>query len=352
MPALDNGEWVWGLRAVIYQLKQMKGYDVLLQRYQNYFDMLAKNVVMIFYDGEGLVRAVTQIRDTQASPVRRNYFQQRPCGRPCYLDDPYEGEMITFFMYLYGDWNGREQGPEKLWVVKRPKLQAVNFQVNPQQNITVQRGWWFSAHEQWKYLELPYLDSSINRRVFLNGERARSWNSVINGYPGMFASVNDVATPPSLVIPDYLSSVGIPSIAFEEVTKYTTITPYGCFPLFLTGNRGVALSWYLTMLQGPSMQGPFGSTEACNVTGTAVSPVLTWDAKITTFAAMIGGMSDITRAALQEDGLYNQFLQRVDNEWNLKFGGDVLQGEDLPFQIPNTRVPYPSSLGDFSTCQV
>ena len=35
-----------------------------------------------------------------------------------------------------------------------------------------------SSHEQWKYLELPYFDSDINRRVFFNGERARTWNSV------------------------------------------------------------------------------------------------------------------------------------------------------------------------------
>jgi hypothetical protein len=30
-----------------------------------------------------------------------------------------------------------------------------------------------------RYLMLPYLQVPINRRVFLNGERARTWNSVI-----------------------------------------------------------------------------------------------------------------------------------------------------------------------------
>jgi len=38
-----------------------------------------------------------------------------------------------------------------LWVVKRPMLQAVQWPVSPGgPTLTVQRGYWFSAHEQWK----------------------------------------------------------------------------------------------------------------------------------------------------------------------------------------------------------
>lgn len=36
---------------------------------------------------------------------------------------------------------------------------------------------------QWKYLEMPYMEVPINKRVFLNGERARSWNSLIKNIP-------------------------------------------------------------------------------------------------------------------------------------------------------------------------
>ena len=36
---------------------------------------------------------------------------------------------------------------------------------------------------QWKYLEMPYLEVPINKRVFLNGERARTWNSALKGIP-------------------------------------------------------------------------------------------------------------------------------------------------------------------------
>ena len=88
--------------------------------------------------------------------------------------------------------------------------------------------------------------------------------------------------------------------------------------------------------------------ESCNVTGTAISPVLTWDSKITTLCAMLGGISDITRIVLQNDGKYEEFLQRVDYEWNRVF--PTLSGESLPFAAPATAIPYPSSLGDFTTC--
>ena len=75
----------------------------------------------------------------------------------------------------------------------------------------------------------------------------------------MFASVTDVIAKPQ-EDPDYLSAAGIPSIAFEPIQKFTTITPYSSFPLFLTGNFSVAISWYHNMLLGPSMQGLFGSS--------------------------------------------------------------------------------------------
>jgi hypothetical protein len=46
----------------------------------------------------------------------------------------------------------------------------------------------FGAVERDKYLYLPYLDSTINERFFLNGERIRTWHSWLNEIPGLFAS--------------------------------------------------------------------------------------------------------------------------------------------------------------------
>jgi len=339
---------ICGLRAVIYQLNQLGNQADLVNRYQAYFDKLAANALTVFYQGQGYVRCVSQIVDNQAPPTPSNYFMAP--GDSCYLDDPYEGEMMTVFMDFYCDWSGREMERPQLWVVKRPMLQVAEYAIDATRSITVQKGYWFSAHEQWKYLELPYVDSQINRRVFLNGERARTWNSALLGYTGMFASVTDVIAPPG-ENPNYVSNFGIPSIAFQPVTKFTTTTPYGCFPIFMTEETHVALAWYLNMLQGPSMQGPLGSTESGNVTGTAISPVVTWDSKITTFAAMLGGVVDINRAAMKEDKTYDEFVGRIDYEWNLKFGSIPLLGEELPFRYPTAQVPYPSSLGDWPACQ-
>ena len=39
-------------------------------------------------------------------------------------------------------------------------LQAVNYTLPDGTAVTVQRGFWFSAHEQWKTWTLPYLDVS------------------------------------------------------------------------------------------------------------------------------------------------------------------------------------------------
>jgi len=86
------------------------------------------------------------------------------------------------------------------------------------------------------------------------------------------------------------------------------VTPYGAFPVILA-NYSVGLAWYHNMLKGPKMQGqylnyfffdtwrhfwhllplkgPLGSTEGINNIGTEISPVTTWDTKITTVATLV-----------------------------------------------------------------
>jgi len=262
----------------------------------------------------------------------------------CYLDDPYEGELFAFLMDLYAPWTNISER-EDIWIYKRAMLQSVNY-TTPSGNITVQRGWWFSAHEQWKYLELPYNDIPINHRVFLNGERARTWNSALNKIPGLYASVNDVAKYPSENIPEYLSAAGIQPIAFCPILWKDVVTPYGSWATFLA-NFSVALVWYDTMLDGPSMQNPYGSTEAAAVNGTEISPVITWDSKITTVLGMLGGFSAITAAGLKEEGKYDRFYYIVEREWSRVFTS--LSGENLPFALPTATIPH-TTLGDFTNC--
>lgn len=210
----------------------------------------------------------------------------------------------------------------------------------------MQRGWWFSAHEQWKWMVLPYLSVTFASRVFKNCEKARTLHSVETGLAGMYASVNDVSKNEN--IPDYNGAVGIQSIAFEIVERTDVITPYSTFPSLLT-NLGVGLSWYCNMLQGPRMQGYYGSTEAVNLNGTLISPLTTWDSKVTTLVAMLGGVGNVISQGLSknEGKLLERFQYVVNREYSLAF--PQLNGETLPFGIPQISIPT-STLGSFSTC--
>jgi len=339
VPSLDNGEWVWALKAAVEALEQREQ-PTLAKRYSSYIDMLAKNALLVFYAGEGKLRTVTVIANMSAPPSPGNYYGPPQVG---YLDDPYEGELFTFFVDLYSMAHDPAER-EKMWVYKRELLQAVKYHT-PSGPITVQRGWWFSSHEQWKYLEMPYLEVPINKRVFLNGERARTWNSALKGIPGLLASVNDVSKNEN--IPDYLGATGIREIAFEEIASTSVVTPYGAFPMFLA-SEDVAAAWYHVMLSGGRMQGPFGTTEAINTTGTAISPVVTWDSKITTVLAMTGGIAPVISKILKKEGNYQRFYDVVDREWSRVFPS--LAGESLAFALPRATIPT-APLGDFSQCR-
>jgi len=192
-------------------------------------------------------------------------------------------------------------------------------------------------------MELPYNDIPIHNRVFRNGEKVRTINSVLNKIPGLYAAASNITTGGP--IEQYVNAVGIPSIAHEKIKDFDLITPYGCFPVVLA-NFSVGLVWYHNMLLGSRMQGPFGSTEACNVAGTLIAPVLTWDTKITTFAALVGGCSDISASGLKRDGKYDRFYSIVEKEWGLIF--PELRREDREFGLP--VAPVPSTVPDFTQC--
>lgn len=113
--------------------------------------------------------------------------------------------------------------------------------------------------------------------------------------------------------------------------------------------RPYGAAWYAAMLKGSKMQGPLGSTESTHINGTYISPVLTWDSKITTVLAFSGGFFHITRQVLINTGQYARFTQVVQNEWSRVFGnGTQLQGTTLPFALPVSTVP--NVLPMFTAC--
>ena len=89
----------------------------------------------------------------------------------------------------------------------------------------------------------------------------------------------------------------------------------------------------------------YGLTEA----GTEISPLTTWDSKITSLVSLAGGLAQVTLQALIQDGYYARFQYVVNREYSLVFG-DGLAGLDLDYGIPSVQVPV-NILGDFTACQ-
>lgn len=375
VPGLDNGEWFWAIYAVANALEAVKPQTAqiasLATRYRAYVNCQRTNAKTIFYRGDGQTSAVVTIVDAFTAPTKENYKQESG-----YLNDPYEGETMTQLLYLFSDWESEEERNE-LWIQKRDLFQKVDYIVPAEggiyagSKITVQEGFWFSTHEQWKALLMPYFsdDLSLVRRVFHSAEVVRSFDAYASNSPGLLASINDV-TDGSEDIPTYISAAGIPDIGFQAVERRDVITPYGSFGLMMQ-NISMGLCWYNNMLQGPRMQSKFGSTEAINVNGTEISPITTWDSKITTVLAMLGGVGDIVEKALKKEAdvtarlttlnkelpaqghfrnSYDRFVYIVKREHELLFGNKDLPGEHVPMQAPRTPVPQ-DQLSDWElTC--
>jgi hypothetical protein len=261
VPSLDNGEWIWGIYAVAGALELSPAPQAaqLSARYWTLFTSAVDSAKRVFYDADKKgFRCVTNISDMFASPLHASYGWID--GDGCLLDDPYEGELFVFFADLFAEWPSAEER-EQVWVNRRHKLQAIDFDT-PHGPVTVQKGWWFSAHEQWKIWELPYLRTNA-RPVFLNCEKARTWHAATRGIPGLGASVSGV--PGECANEGYVSAIGVQELAFEKVTCDAIVTPYAATPLIADEeSRGVGLAWYAMMINGSRGQGPFGSTEAAS----------------------------------------------------------------------------------------
>lgn len=160
----------------------------------------------------------------------------------------------------------------------------------------------------------------------------------------MYASVGNV-THGTHVNGGYLSAAGIQEIAFEPVLHRNVITPYSTFPVFLA-DPVTALVWYHNMLIGSKMQNPYGSTESVTVDGKRICPLVTWDSKITSLIAMLGGVGHLSARQLKKDGKYELFYNRVNEEWSRVFTN--IRGEELEFALPTVAVP--NILQNFTMC--
>ncbi|KAH7309627.1 putative GPI anchored protein [Stachybotrys elegans] len=344
VPALDNGELVWAVYACIHVLRSTSSseYHGLADAWQVWLDYVKTTAADVFYQGDGRVCAVTSIGN-QSLPISHP-DQSYACEGTGTLNDPYEGELFTFWLHLFGGLSNQEKA--RLWEVKRPQLVSVEYQQGGVGPITVEKGYWFSGHEPWKVLQLPYYDVDIFRRVYHNAERVRTCNSVVTQTPGLFASVNNSTDPETDDIIGYISPAGIPSIANQTEQYHDVITPYAAWPTIMF-DRAVGLAWWRNTVLGKKMQNPYGSTESTRVDGELVSALLTWDSKVLTVISLLGGVGDIVRDKMKAEGIYDEFIDIVKREYSSEFG--EVKGEDVELCLPNTSVPH-AGLEDFTLC--
>ncbi|KAE9378230.1 putative GPI anchored protein [Stipitochalara longipes BDJ] len=345
VPALDNGELIWAVYSAIQAMESSstRNCQNLAKQWQAWLDYTKVTAAKIFYAGNGAVCAVTDIGNQSfyINDPRQTY----KCEGSGTLNDPYEGELFTWWLYFFGGLSQNDKNT--LWTVKRPQLVSVEYNRGGVGPITVQKGYWFSAHEQWKVMEMPYYDVDLVKRLFTNAERARTCNSVVIKIPGMFASVNNSTDPTTGQIIGYISNAGIPSIANQTIQELDVITSYSVFPVVLLDNA-VGMAWWKNMADGKKMQNPYGSSESTRVDGTAMSSFVSWDSKITTVNAILGGVSDLVRQKMKTDGIYDGFISVTQREYGAVFRN--LKGEDINFCLPSETVPD-EGLIDYTQCQ-
>jgi len=291
VPAFDNGQLIWAvygllevmetdatLRTITHIPLNVSHYcpqlpplltspnTTLAERWRAVLTRWQSNALPVFYDYKGRFRDVAFIRNTTTPDITpANYYTDPDCNDGCYLDDPYEGELFTVYAYLYANWTGWDDR-EWLWLRKRAKLQPATLSLPGQANITTQRGYWFSAHEQWKYLFLPYRDVAVNDRVFVLGEKARLLWSAVQRVPGLYASINGLAGSDEAEM-DYHSDCGVQQLAMVEVGTDYEVTPYGAMnamllmhppPQYVSSRTARQLS---TAAQGEEEAGEGGSAK-------------------------------------------------------------------------------------------
>lgn len=93
-------------------------------------------VDQIFYAGKGRVCAVTTIGNQSLAVTSPD--QTYACEGTATLDDPYEGELFTWWLHFFSELPQEDQ--DALWEAKRAKLVSVEYEMDGVGPITVQEG--------------------------------------------------------------------------------------------------------------------------------------------------------------------------------------------------------------------
>jgi len=343
VPGLDNGQLAWSLYYAANTLEAL-GHADLARRYRSHLGLMQRNVVRIFYDPKAKqMRAEASLLRGNRRAPHSNAYALNP-KNPYYLDDPYEGLMLCHFADLFGNWSANREGRQAIW--STPRRQPAGYVVRaPGQpsldgkRITIAKSWVGSSHEDWGELFLPFGDVKLARTLFENTQRVRTLHSATRRIPGLFASTHrptDGSTPP-----EYVSKLGFTGrkATLDRAVSQKIVAPYAAFPIALArGGRTTFVAWLKTMVRAPRMLGPYGMGESCSTDGKRMAPCVTWDGKALPMLAWMGGIRDEVRSYLERDGLYGQFLRRVEGDLRL-FHGRPIEGAGLPLARPTAAVP-------------
>ena len=202
----------------------------------------------------------------------------------------------------------------------------------------------------WKLLVLPYLEVPLASRLVKQGERARTWDAKLEGLGGMQGAAY-TASPNSVY-----SNFGIASIATTRNSMAPAaqmVTGYGTFPLILV-DRGAGLDWHRATASRPLMQNRLGCLEATRSSDAAVALKHSWDTKVTTSLAMLGGLGSLLGTFLTKAGKRSAFDAQVATVYSLALPADgQLLGEATPFApAPSAEevdaLTAPGGLRDFT----
>jgi len=350
IPSLDNGQMAWAMIAARQVLGE-KGHTDLAARYQTQIDVMKAEATKLFWNGKRCATSANVKDKKKAAGAKLKQKGQ--------LRDPFEGELMIMFMDLLAE-GLTDANRARLWKkVKNGVFRKTYNGPDPDDldpncpdefpgPITVEAGWRFSAHEEWKFLVLPYLNNPETRALQQNNERARSWDAHLRGLGGMMAAAYRPKADGGM--PMYMDTLGIQSVSYgypEPAKSDLVVSPYGSFPLILA-DRGMGLAWHRATAARPKMQSPYGTVEAsiafpADGSDPSVAPIHTWDTKVTSDLAMVGGTGDIIQRFFDENGLTERFNAILTEQQSSLTN---LEGVNIRFAPP----PVPPSGENFAEC--
>lgn len=330
-PILDNGQLAWALYSAVNALGDA-GEAELAERYGQHLTVMARHAPLVGYGGDGKISRCCKRKPAEGDEDGELQYVQEGID-----SDPFETELFVLFLDLFGDfryagWKDPDKEKALIWNfekrhcrIRRAQLDLGHGGPGP---IDCVAGWHFSSHELWKHLQAPYRSVPCTHRLLLNGERARTHYAAVKGVPGMWASCSKPGGA-------YVDSVGVAEgLSDMSESKTDLFTPYGAFPTIMA-DEATGAAWYKNMLDAAGMQSEFGSYESVTC-DREVCEMLTWDAKITTLLAILGGGDD-NEKYLRRDGLWDRFEHILETMYGSKFEG-ALAGEELPFALPTASL--------------